>query len=142
MAEYQASDLVITIKFNSSLDSEKGTDKEGTKYPYEAEVTYTSVKDAVEKASKFTGWTLQRRARGGELPTGKLIKVNGEGEYQKTLDDQVTEMDEDKAMELFLKLQAKLQAKIAANPTVKPEALTEAELEAATAPKGKGSSKK
>jgi hypothetical protein len=118
MPGYEASDLIITIKFNSGLDSEKGTPKEGTKYPYEAEVTYASVKDAVEKASKFTGWALQRRARGGELPSGKLIKVNGDGEYQKTLDDQVTEMDEDKAMELFLKLQAKLQAKIAAeNPS-------------------------
>jgi hypothetical protein len=119
MPEFNATDLVITIKFNSSLDSEKGTPREGTKYPYEAEVTYASVKDTVEKASKFTGWALQRRARAGELPTGKLIKVNGEGEYQKTLDDQVTEMDEDKAMELFLKLQAKLQAKIAAEKPAK-----------------------
>lgn len=140
MPEYQTKDLTVTVKFNSTKESDKGTDAEGTAYAYQAQVTYDSVADAAKFAGRFTTWALQRRARKGELPVGKLIQVNGEGEYAKSLDDQVAEMDQDAAMELFLKLQAKLQAKSA---TVE---LTEEELEIATSPepvekapvKGKG----
>lgn len=133
MPEYKTADLTVTVAFNASLESEKGTEREGTEYPYKATVTYTSVKDAVEKAGRWTVWALQRRARKGLLPTGKLISVTGEGEYAKSLDDQIADMDETAAMELFLKLQAKLHAKVDATPAeMTPE--EEAALEELTKP--------
>jgi hypothetical protein len=133
MPEYTAKDLTVTVAFNASLESEKGTDREGTEYPYRASVTYPSLKDAVEKAGRWTVWALQRRARKGLLPVGKLISVTGEGEYAKTLDDQIADMDETAAMELFLKLQAKLHAKVDEKPVeMSPE--EEAALEELTKP--------
>lgn len=138
MPEYQTTDLVITIKFNSGLDTEEN----GPKYTYNAEVTYATVKDAVEKASKFTGWALQRRARKGELPRdGRIIKVNGDGEYQKSLQEQIADMSADERMRLFLELQAQMQAAATVEMTKgtpdesnDSEELTEEELEQATAP--------
>jgi len=133
MPEYNITALTVTVKFNSTKESDKGTDAEGTAYAYQAQVTYTSIADMAEKAGRFTTWALQRRARKGELPVGKLIKVNGEGEYVKTLDDQIADMDETAAMELFLKLQAKLHAKVDEKPVeMSPE--EEAALDELTKP--------
>lgn len=143
MPEYNATDLTITVKFNAQLDSEKAVNENSPKYSYTAEVTYASVKDAVEKAGKFTVWTLARHARKGELPrTGKVLRVNGDGEYTKTDREIIADMTPEQRRTLFLELQAQLQAEAAAEmvqgtPEVEStdsDELTEEELEQATAP--------
>lgn len=111
MPEYKTTDLTVTVKFNSTLESDKGTPAEGTAYAYSAEVTYDSVADAAKFAGRFTTWALQRRARKGELPVGKLIKVNGEGEYAKSVEDQIAEEDDFAKLE---RMKAAIEAKIAA----------------------------
>lgn len=122
MPEYDATDLVITVAFKASLTSEQTTDSsgkkvEGPKYNYKAEITYASVKDAVEKASKFTTWGLQRAARDGELPRdGAVTTVNGDGKYIKpvTLDEaleKVLAMSDDDQEKLLQDLRARRKAK-------------------------------
>lgn len=141
MPEYQSTDLIITVKFNAQLDSEKAVNDNAPKYPYTAEVRYDSVKDAVEKAGKFTVWALARRARKGELPRdGRTITVNGEGEYHKSVEDSITDMSPEEFNKLFALMQARMAAMTAAitegTPVpVTPDEpeLTEEELEQATA---------
>lgn len=151
MPEYNTTDLTVTVKFNSTKESDKGTPEEGTAYAYQAQVAYTSVADAAKFAGRFTTWALQRRARKGELPVGKLIHVNGEGEYAKSVNELIEEMAPDKAMELFLSLQAKLFAKVDDKPAeLTPEQesaleeLTKPEVEVPVtkAPNKKGAGKK
>lgn len=117
MPEYQTTDLTVTVKFNSTKESDKGTDAEGTAYAYQAQVTYDSVGDAAKFAGRFTTWALQRRARKGELPIGKLILVNGEGEYAKSIEEEIAEEEDFAKLE---RMQAAIEAKIAARNAAKP----------------------
>ena len=111
MPEYKVEDLVITVKFNAQLDSEKAVKDDAPKYAYTAEVTYESVKDAVEKAGKFTVWALARRARKGELPRdGRTVKVNGDGEYKKSDRERIAEMTEEEFDRAFELMQARKAA--------------------------------
>jgi hypothetical protein len=130
MPEDNTTDLTVTVKFNSTLESNKGTADEDTKYAYQAQVTYDSVADAAKYAGRFTTWALQRRARKGELPVGKLILVNGEGEYAKSVEDQIAEEDDFAKLE---RMRAAIEAKIAAR-----NAATAAEPVVVAPTKGKG----
>lgn len=144
MPEYTTPDLIVTVKFNSTKESDKGTPAEGTAYAYHAQVTYKTLADMAEKAGRFTTWALQRRARKGELPTGKLILVNGEGEYAKSFEEEIADEDDFAKLE---RMKAAIEAKIAAR-NAKPvemspeeeavlEELTKPEVEKAPV-KGKG----
>jgi len=108
MATYETAELTVTVAFKAGLKSEG---EDGPKHSYKAEITYASVKDAVEKAAKYTTWVLQRRARAGELPTDETVTVNGEGEYKQSLKQQIAKMDREEAMALFLELKAQFDAK-------------------------------
>ena len=129
MPEYNTTDLVTTVSFKASLTSEQttGTDGkkvEGPKYNYKAEITYASVKDAVEKASKFTTWTLQRLARNGELPKDEVITVNGDGEYKRKLTaeeaiEQAANMSDEEQEKLLTQLLAQRKAKLDAAKAAK-----------------------
>ena len=130
MPEYDAKDLVIPVTFKASLTSEQTTDAdgkkvEGPKYNYKAQITYASVKDAVEKASKFTTWGLQRAARDGELPRdGSVIEVNGDGKFQKPVTfeearEKVLTMSDDDQEKLLADLLAQRKAKLDAAKAAK-----------------------
>lgn len=129
MPEYKTEDLVITVAFKASLTREQTTDAdgkkvEGPKYNYKAEITYASVNDAVEKASKFTTWGLQRAARDGDLPKDELITVNGEGKFQKPVTfeearEKVLTMSDDDQEKLLADLLAQRKAKLDAAKAAK-----------------------
>lgn len=129
MPEYKTEDLVTTVTFKASLTSEQTTDAdgkkvEGTKYSYKAEITYASVKDAVEKAAKFTTWTLQRLARNGDLPQNEVVTVNGDGEYKRKLTadealEQAATMSDEEQEKLLTQLLAQRKAKLDAAKAAK-----------------------
>jgi hypothetical protein len=126
--------LEVTVKFSGH----KGGDAKNPKVDYSAIVVFDDLADAVRCGAKFVVWTLQRQARDGNFPTGRTVRVNSKGEFEKTPEETVSNMTPEQMAKLFAALQAKMQAaatvEMATATEPEPEELSEEELEAATAP--------
>ena len=126
--------LEVTVKFSGHKDG----DSKNPKVDYSAIVVFDDLADAVRCGAKFVVWTLQRQARDGNFPSGRTVRVNSKGEFEKTPEETVANMSPAEMAKLFAALQAKMKTiatvEMATASEPELEDLSDEELEEATNP--------
>jgi hypothetical protein len=107
MPTYDASDLKVNIDFECHVDG----DSTKPIMNYQATVLFSNLEKLLERGGESVKRTLQTQARKGKFPTGRRVVVNEDGKFTQTLEDEIADMDEDKALKAFEILKAKFEAK-------------------------------
>jgi hypothetical protein len=101
--------LSVTVKF----ECHKNGDTDLPKIQYSAKITFKNLEELLEAGGESVTRKLQTKARKGQFPTGRIVNVNGQGEFTLSVAERAELMDDDEAAALFEALRKRQAAKMA-----------------------------